>query len=522
MNLTPIPLAKTQAFGKLFLDYLHLASHLKPFFQNSPSLQSFDSQIKKRSIFASYKRKLLHQTLCQQYATLPNIPQTQINLLLQDNTFTICTGHQPCLLTGPLYFIYKIITTIRLAEELKKQYPDFHFIPIYWLASEDHDFEEVNHFRLFGKKYIWQTQQQGATGRMKLHELAPLWVELEGKIAPELLAKLRYFYTQSQTLAEATHRLVHELFGQKGLLCLNADNPELKSLIKPLIKADIFEQKTFEITQQTTQELEKLGYKTQVQARKINFFYLTEQSRKRIVQEGNIFQVLGTDYRFSAEEISQEIENHPERFSPNVVLRPLYQETILPNLAYVSGPNELAYWLQFMPTFEHYQVPFPILLPRNFATILTKNQVQKIEKLRLHIVDFFQAEHLLKQQFIKQNASQEISLAQESAILAGVYEQILAKALQIEKSLENAVKAEKHKALQGISHLEKKLQRAEEKRQEIAIQQILGLKAKLFPEGDLQERKDNFLNFYANYPQFLEFLFQNLHPFRFEMHLLEL
>ena len=182
MKTQSIPFEKTGQFSKLFLDYLVQDKNLKSFYSYAPSIDSFEKAI---TDVASKKinRKLLVEVLEKQYheAGIKNeeIATTQIKSLLNDNTFTVCTGHQLCLFTGPLYFIYKIISTINLSEELKKKYPQYNFVPVYWMASEDHDFEEISYVHLFDKKITWQQNQKGASGNISTSTFQPVLEELK-------------------------------------------------------------------------------------------------------------------------------------------------------------------------------------------------------------------------------------------------------------------------------------------------------------------------------------------------------
>ncbi|MEO0333515.1 MAG: bacillithiol biosynthesis BshC, partial [Bacteroidota bacterium] len=270
----------------------------------------------------------------------------------------------------------------------------------------------------------------------------------------------------------------------------------------------------------TSAELEKIDYKTQVFPREINLFYLRDGSRQRIVEENGKFQVLNTNYTFSEEEILQELEEYPERFSPNVILRPLYQEVILPNLAYIGGPSELSYWLQLKPIFDHYKIAFPILMPRNFALVINKTNAKKLQKVEIPIEDLFLDTQSLVKKFVEDNAEANISLKEEKAALAQVFEKIKEKARAVDGSLEGFIGSEANGSFKSLSNIEKRLKKAEEQNQETSVKQLEGLKEKLFPGGSLQERKENFLNFYINNPSFIEELLEVLSPFDFQFHIL--
>lgn len=516
MNLFKVPFEEAQAFSQTFLDYINGSPNLANFYNLRPELASFLPQIEQKK--ASTKgqsplhRQTLQKVLQKQYASIENPPSAQINSLTQENTFTVTTGHQLNLFTGPLYFIYKICTTIRLSEVLHETYPEYHFVPVYWMATEDHDFAEINHFNLFNKTFQWESAQQGPVGHFKLEELATLLQDL-----PEKLPLFEKAYRESENLAQATRLLVHELFQSEKLICLDADDPDLKALYKEVIQDDIFNQQADRLVKATSLQLDNLGYKTQVSPREINLFYLQTGLRERIVKNGEGFEVLNTDIRFSHDEIKQAIEEKPDLFSPNVILRPLYQEYILPNLAYIGGPSELVYWLQLKAVFEYYKTPFPLLIPRNFALVLNKANSKKYHKLDLKPQDLFLDIHVLKTQYLEANAEGEITLDQELKELEEVFDKIKNKAVQVDSTLEGYLGAERNKMAKAFQNIAKRLKKAEEQKHQKDINQLEGLKNKLFPEGSLQERKENILNFLINEPQFIQNIQEKFDPLDFQM-----
>ncbi|GJM59960.1 bacillithiol biosynthesis cysteine-adding enzyme BshC [Persicobacter diffluens] len=504
MTTTKIALKDTKRFSSLFLDYLDQKPELSPFYHRFPTVENFGEQLREKAAsFPMAHRMITAQVLRNQYASLQRFDAVKENLRLMmkdKNTFTITTGHQLNIFTGPLYFIFKIVSVINTCKALKEAYPEYNFVPVYWMASEDHDFAEIAYFHLFGKKYQWETEQSGAVGRMNPQELKAVLEAL-----PEALPLFEEAYLKKKTLAEAVAHYVNELFGKDGLLVLDADNNGLKSLFRPVIRKDLFENEAQQIVQQTSEELVNAGYKAQVHPREINFFYLMKDVRERLVKnENGDFEVLNKGWTMSAKEIDQLIEKSPERFSPNVVMRPLYQEWILPNLGYCGGPGELAYWLQLKPMFEHFKVPFPILLPRHFGMIFSKNLQHKWEKIGLPADEIFRNAEDIKADYINKESEQEINLEENLKALAEVFAAIKSKAHEVDQSLEGFIGAEEAKALKSLNNIEKRLKKSEERKHETGLKQIDSVLEKLFPGGGLQERHDNFLNFYLNNEDFLE------------------
>ncbi|MDR6564727.1 MULTISPECIES: bacillithiol biosynthesis cysteine-adding enzyme BshC [unclassified Arcicella] len=512
MQIHQLPLEDVNQFSSLFLDFINQSTKTKDFYENYPDLKGFEQQIALKQ-FDSAKRSILVETLKKQYSGISNKPN--VDILLEENTFTVTTGHQLNIFTGPLYVIYKLVTTINLAKSLKNAFPAYNFVPVYWMATEDHDFAEINHFSLFGKKLAWETVQKGAVGRMNPKELEALITEMA-----ECPAIFKDAYLNNETLANAARCYANDLFGDQGLICIDADDRNLKKLFAPIIKNDLLHHTAFDVVSKTSEKLESLGYKTQISPREINFFYLENGLRERIVKEGDTYKVLNTSLQFSETEILNLLETEPEKFSPNVVLRPVYEEVILPNLAYIGGPSEVPYWLQLKGIFDFHQVAFPILMPRNFCLIVNKATAKRMEKLDLTSQDLFLDEISLKKSFIEKHSENSLSLATESNSFVQVFEEILTKAVKIDKTLEGAVKGEQQKVLNALENLEKRLKKAEERNHETEVNQLLGVKQKLFPNGTPQERSENFLNFYLNNPEFLTQISAVFDPLNFKFYII--
>jgi len=361
-----ISLEKTGHFSKLFLDYVNQDKKLSLFYKYSPDINSFEQAIKDISS-QKFNRKLLVDVITEQYAKTSNcqLPTANCQLLLKDDTYTVCTGHQLCLFTGPLYFIYKIISTINLAEELKKKYSTYNFVPVYWMASEDHDFDEVNHINLFGKKIEWKRKPGGPVGKFSTAGIGEVISELksvlgDSKNASELISLFENAYVNHSDYASATRYLIHELFGKYGLVILDADDNRLKNEFREIIRDDIFNHSNFKLVNETIAQLKNNGYDSQVTPKEINFFLLSKKFRGWIDSE---------KIKSEPEEWKKKLVEKTERFSPSVVTRPLYQQKILPNLAYVGGPAEISYWLEYKAMFDHHKIFFPVLMPRNFVHI---------------------------------------------------------------------------------------------------------------------------------------------------------
>ena len=512
--------SKTNQFSQLFLDYISQKENLREFYGNLPQITDFEKQINlktKNNSFTKEKREILVNALHKQYENTENPPTETINLLKKETTFTVTTGHQLNIYTGTLYFHYKIQTVINACKILKEKYPKYDFVPIYWMASEDHDLEEIASFNLFGKKYTWQTDQKGAVGRMNTKGLSDLGFKEEK--AKELGKFYKESETKNENLAQATRNIVHSFYQKDDLIILDGDDKDLKRLFIPIIKDELKTQNSHLQIEESSKKLNELGYKTQVVPREINLFYLGDNLRERIVKNETSqnnktsFEVLNTDITFLESEIMNLVESNPEKFSPNVALRPIYQEIILPNLSYTGGPGELAYWLQLKSMFDYFKVDFPILLPRNFVLFIPKVIHQKMNKTNLSFTDIFNSFDILRINYATQNAENDVLLENERKEIDSLFDKIESKSIKSDISLQKSIAGEKTKVLKRIEHISKKLRKAEERKQSDSINQIKSVKENLFPNGSLQERYDNFLSFIINDKDFLDKIQENLNPF---------
>ena len=537
---TNISYKETGLFSKVLMDYVDGDSKLKPFYEYTPSLKSFGEVIKKMEKY-EYPRKILVDSLKEYYnrnapamasdATLKNIQKLE-----EKNCFTVTTGHQLCLFTGPLYFIFKIITVINLAEKLNKEYPSNHFVPVYWMASEDHDFAEINHCNLFGKKVEWQPQTPkgamnsigGPVGKLSLASFSSTIEALfaimgDGEINKELKQVILDSYSSEKTLAEATFCFVNALFGKYGLVVVEPDNVKYKQVYSPVIIDELLNGNSFKIVTATNKKLLDIGIEPQVHAREINLFYVDENGRNRIEKKGGQWSVVSGQLLGNSEnEIKNLVKSSPEKFSPNVILRPLYQQTILPNAAYVGGPAEMAYWLQLKGIFENYKVPFPVLMPRNSALIINKPVTQKMAKLNLEAKDLFKDTESLIKELLSRNSDGLPDFEKEKAQLLETYSSLGNKAKDIDPTLVAFTEAELQKQLNALKTLETKLTRVIKQKEETSVTQIRKIKECLFPNGALQERTDNFIPLYLQQgTAFFDMLKENFDPFEFSLGVLE-
>jgi bacillithiol biosynthesis cysteine-adding enzyme BshC len=529
MSVYNISFAATGYFSKLICDYLDRKPELAQFYGNFPDVTGFKNQIESKKIsFRAESRQLLNDALKQQYENTSVSEQTAKNIdsLLDENTFTVTTGHQLNIFTGPLYFLYKIVTAINLADKLRKEFPKQNFVPVYWMATEDHDFEEIQYFNVNNTKISWNRESSGAVGRLKTDGFDAVFKEFSALLgtssnADELRKLFKKAYLENDNLAAATRYLVNELFGEYGLVIIDGDDMKLKKSLAPFVKEELFQNTSFTHVSETDKGLESHA-KIQVNPREINLFYLKDAIRERIIFEKNQFIVNNTDIVFSENEILKEVEEYPERFSPNVILRPLYQEIILPNLAYIGGGGELAYWFQLKNYFNSVNIPFPILVLRNSVLLATKKQVSKMNKLNISIPEIFKKQESLIADAVKEISEVKIDFSEQKEYLQQQFVDLKELAKKTDGSFMGAVNAQEKKQLKGLDNLEKRLLNAQKRKLSDVVDRIRKVQNELFPNQSLQERNQNFSEYYEVLgADLIPMLLKNTDALKFEFTIIE-
>ena len=491
-----IPYLQTGKFQTIVTDYIAGNDFLKSFYQLPPSIKSIGEAISQKQN-AAIPRDVLVKQILKQYDSsglLDEATQIQISTLTKASTFTITTGQQTGILLGPLYACYKIISAIKWSKEAKNLFPDYHFVPVFWMATEDHDVAEINHVWVENKRYNWETNQIGPVGRFNTEGIAELVHDLKSHAGIDADSKLIFDIFEKasscKTLADTTRYIVHAIFGKYGVISIDADDAELKNHFSKIILQDILEQNSHLEVLKTRRLLEK-SYKSQVHGREINFFYLLDGYRERIVFEGDKFLTNDGKFSWNNESLEKEISDFPERFSPNVVMRPLYQECILPNLVYIGGGAEIAYWLELKSVFDFYKVPYPILALRNSALVLDVKHSNKLSNAGLKIEDLFLEKSVLQRKVALQNAKDDLTLLSEKAQLKDITNKLEEIASHIDAPTKSAAFAFEKRLEAQIERFSLKLIRQQKKKSEIEMQQISDLLEYASPGGTLQERKES-------------------------------
>ena len=533
MKVHQIPYNSLNIYSELIKDYQDENKGLISSITSFPSMDSLinlsDFKLKE---FPDANRNKLIEVFRDQYVDIKISKNVEKNLkfLSKKNTVTITTGHQLSLMTGPLYFIYKIISIIKLSNQLNNKKTGNHYIPVFWMASEDHDFEEISSFYFKGRKIAWNETNGGPVGELSIEKLdcLRLFIEEELGVSESSMAIktiIKETYLSTKTLSEATFGIVNRLFCDYGLLILDANSRKLKEIMIPFFKHELFDQncqKQVKIQTDTLRKDYNKNYKPQVNPREINLFYITKGERNRIIKTNNGFELSDLKILFTNAEMEKELIEFPERFSPNVLIRPLYQEVILPNIAYIGGAGEISYWLQLKAFFDNQNIILPILIIRDSALLVSSKISKRIAKLNISYSDLLNGKNHLINNKIKELSSISLDLQFLKNKLDSQFEYLEKIVSKTDSSFEGAVRAQKAKQYKGIDNLEKKLLRAQKRKLNDQVKKIELIYDILFPNNTLQERKENFFDYYLQFDyNFIPDLMNNFDPLNKEFTILE-
>lgn len=525
MNLIDsIPYTQLPFHSQLVKDYLLGNIKLTEFYQNPPTLAGLIEASKNRKFDANH-RTVLNTALQKQYQELEISKAVSENItqLKQPNTFTITTGHQLCAYGGPAYFIYKIASVINLSKQLNADNPGAHHVPVFWMASEDHDFEEISEVFFYGKSWKWEPDFENA-GKVPVGTINPkpiaAWAMAmkeyfrEDIHANALLDIFEQAYAQEPTMAAATRKILNTLFGKYGLVIIDGNDRELKQLFIPHLTKEIKEISAQHWVQETTEKLVSKGYSGQIQAREVNLFYIdSEGLRNRIDKVENSFQLLLNKTIFTSEKIQEEIKNFPERFSPNVVLRPLYQECILPNIAYIGGPAEVAYWLQLKGVFDFHQIDFPVLLVRNSFLLLNAASAEKTMGMGISWVELMSknADELVAN-YLKQHHSEALDFEAEMQILESLFEKLQTRAAGIDKQIVTQMAVDQKAMKEGLQKIQAKFNKSVKQKSDLEVKSIQRMKSTIFPQNHFQERYISYFEGYGVHLNALDEIIEVANP----------
>jgi len=504
--------AFSAAFGE---DQTPFSAFIQTPFQSIETL-SGQAALKKAGYSAESRAQLVETIRSQTGKSLSEKQTANLELLENEHTFTITTGHQLTLFGGPMFLLYKVLHVVKMAQQFNESQNQFKAVPLFWMASEDHDVDEIRSTTLFNRTLTWETEQKGAVGRFSID-----------KEYAEVLSTFREFFASKEQCellklmadlpvkdyAKHYQYFMTELFSAYGVLVLQPDTPELKHLFVPVIKRELEFQPAFPAVEETNRQLAAAGLKPQAMARGCNLFLLDELGRHRIDPSQNGFTVDGVVY--TKEQMLKLAEESPEQFSPNVILRPVYQETILPNLAYIGGGGEMAYWIQLKGVFEAHHTIFPLIQQRNSLMLVDGGTTKRMEKIGWELNRFFHPKEELRKVFLQENDEAQLSMTQLRDDFQTLRLSMISKAKAIDVSLESFAEAETVRMSKQLESFEQRLVKQVKQQHDQSLKAIDAVYDRLFPENELQERYFHWLNFAPNgdYSPLLEQIYEAIDPF---------
>lgn len=516
----------------LFLDYLYEFDNVKKFYKHNfrskdEYLKLFKSVSETNREFRNDIPKILHA----QYQGLSPSQKTKnnINSLKEKNTLAVVTGQQLGILGGPLYTFYKIITAIKLSEYLKDRYDGYNFVPVFWLESDDHDFEEIRSIEIINElneltkiSYndgLPEDEIRNSVGYLNINgNISPFFDDLtknlrDTEFKQDFLNRIKEIYSAGKSFKQSFKELIFWLFDQYGLIIFDPQDIIVKNLLNPVFKKEInnFRRYTEKLVD-VSAKLEEL-YHAQVKVRPVNLFYRNDEGRFLIEPVDNEFRLRRKRKKFTQEEIIDEIDKNPENFSPNVLLRPICQDYILPTAFYVGGPSEISYFAQITHLYDFYNLEQPIIYPRASATIIEKNLENILEKYNLSFEDIFIKSDELKTKIINSISKNSVDdiFAEANNQIDLALDHLKEKLFEFDKTTADATAKYRQKIIRYLDEIKAKAMDAQKKRHEITLRQIDKLTTSLFPNNNLQERELNFVYFFNKYGEnFINRIFNEL------------
>lgn len=529
----------------LFLDYLYEFENVAEFYK-----YNFRDKEKYSEVFRAILKKKTNSNfnisdlISNQYETFNSASEktkNNIKFLQQPKTLAVVTGQQLGVLGGPLYTIYKIITAIKLASNLNERYTDYNFVPVFWMESDDHDFNEVHQINILNNennlvtiKYkddVSDDEIRSSVGNLIFDEsLNDFFNQLElnlrnTEFKGKIISKLKEIYQTGKTFKQSFSELLFWLFDEYGLVIFDPSKDEVKKVLKPIFLNEINNFRTH------TQKLVSVSatleevYHAQVKVKPVNLFYHIENGRYAIEPVDEIFKLRRKRKQFTKEEIIQEINEHPERFSPNVLLRPITQDYLFPTAFYVAGPSEISYFAQIHPLYEFFDIEPPIIYPRSSATLVEKSVLTFMEKYDLSMRDVFLGVDRLKEKILSSVAENNIDLIFDDATknLNLIFDDLKEKLFAVDKTISDSTGRYREKVLFSLNELKSKAEKAHESRFETILRQISKLSNLLYPNENLQERELNYFYFANKFgEEFYKKLFEELSVSEFEHQVIEI
>jgi bacillithiol biosynthesis cysteine-adding enzyme BshC len=501
----------TSLYNQLYYDFLdgyRKVQNFLPDFRNVNWREFTKSIYNQNSIYANAKEVIIKDNL----DITSDKGLKNLKLLKNDNTVFIITGQQLGLLASPLYTIYKIITSIKLAEQLNSQNLGYNYIPLFWLESEDHDFDEIDHFGIWNKKFepqnlTYQGESRGKTS-IKHYTFESQIEELIEQLKHELISteftedlfeKLNKTFKSGKSWLYATREILKDIFVETGILFFKPGNLEIKEISMPFFKKVIENSSDLNINfRDVSNELIKKGYANQVTVVEGKTFLFMENNnlqREHIYFDNNGYSIKDSRKKFGKNELFEIINNYPEKISTSVISRPLLQSWLLPTVAYVAGPGEIAYWAQIGGMFDQMSLRLPVVYPRISAAIVEPKIQRFINKYELDIENLPRKQkEFVNQVLIKY---EDNTFMDSMGVISDEMEKIKQKMMSVDPTLKSIFNKTSEKILGQIDFLEHKTLKAKELKEQLMVSQLQQIHAAFFPDEYPQERFLTFV-YYLN------------------------
>lgn len=512
-------------FSRIFTDYIDNYSRVQNFycgnFRDDTLWQNKIDEVLSRHVHRSALVQLLLNQNRDFHCGVKTL--SNIDLLLNDNSVAIITGQQVGLFSGPLYTLYKTLTVLKLTEQLTEKYPDYNFVPIFWLESEDHDIEEISSFSLINNanqliklKYQYEAEKEdanyGAVGNLYLNNSIKLFFDtlrqslISTEYSPNVIELFETAYQNGMTFSRAFVHLFNVLLEDSGLVFFDPNNPTIKNLVKPIFENELKNiSKTCQLVIEQSDSIEH-QYHAQIKPKPINLFMFINNGRYNIEPRTDGFSLKGTRKYFTNTEMFDLLDKKPEAFSPNVVLRPICQDYIFPTLSYVAGPSEVAYFAQLKLLYQHFNIPEPIIYPRASVTIVEERIQKTMVKFNLKVSDFYKDVELLKIRVAESLTDFKVEDLFDNSFgtISETLTSLKGGLQSIDKTLGPALENTLIKIQNALNTLKEKTIAAQKRQHEISLRQLDKVALSLFPNSNLQEREMNIVYFLNKYG--MEFL----------------
>lgn len=551
-----VEFSKLPNFNNLYLDYISGGEEelkkLKPFFnamyrENEDFFKVIDEKIHNYNRSRYFDKNVLIDILQRQNVTFGGDEFTagNIEMLKKDDTFAIVTGQQVSLYTGPLYTILKTITAVKLSKDLKERFPQFNFVPVFWLEAEDHDINEANHTYLIDRqnelvRVGFEDENRNNEDGIKKNTPSVgtiVFGEMINSINEQLRSSLidtdfkdkimnivTKHYREGNDYKTAFAGLMNEIFSGYGVVFIDPGDSEVKRLLMPVFEKELTSSpKLCETLITQSAELEK-NYDIQVKPKVINIFFLHNNNRLLIEpREGGKFALKNSKRRFENEEMMNILQESPELFSPNVVLRPICQDYLLPTAAYIGGPGEISYFAQFLPAYRHYDITMPVIYPRSSVSIIEGKISKFMNNFNVKLEDIFHHNFLVSKVVEKlSEVKVEDEISKYTDELNKIFYDMRNMTVKVDQTLLNSVDNIKEKTKQSFEHLKGKLINAQARKSENTTTQIDKVTNNIYPNHKLQEREINILYFMNKYDvTFIKKLFHEIDENNFNHQVIE-